>query len=108
MTIDLTQIILAVITFIFGLLVRYVIPNLKAKTSADQMEMIRLAVRTVVYGVEQLYRSAPGQEKKKMVIEELARQGYILDVNNVEKTVDMLIEETVKQLNIDQKEHING
>lgn len=108
MTIDLTRIILAVITLIFGLLARYVIPNLKAKTSAQQMEIIRLAVRTVVYGVEQLYRSTPGQEKKKMVIEELARQGYILDVDNIEKTMDMLIEEAVKELNIEQKEHING
>lgn len=106
MTIDLTQIILAVITLIFGLLMRYVIPNLKAKTTADQMAMIRAAVKTVVYGVEQLYKSKPGQEKKKIVIEELARQGYIVDVSNVEDTVSYLIEEAVKELNLDQGEHI--
>lgn len=107
MTIDLTQIILAIITLIFGLLMRYVIPNLKAKTSAEQMEIIRVAVKTVVYGIEQLYQSTPGQEKKKLVIEELARQGYILDVDNVEKTMDILIEQMVKELNIEQKAHLN-
>lgn len=106
MTIDLTQIILAVITLIFGLLMRYVIPNLKAKTTADQMAMVRAAVKTVVYGVEQLYKSKPGKEKKKLVIEELAKQGYVIDSENVEDTISYLIEEAVKELNLDQGEHI--
>lgn len=105
MTIDLTQIILAVITLIFGVLMRYVIPNIKSKTTADQMELIRAAVKTAVYGIEQLYKSKPGQEKKKMVIEELAKQGYIVDINNVEDKMNLLIEEIVKELNIEQKEH---
>ena len=105
MTIDLTQIILAVITLIFGVLMRYVIPNIKSKTTADQMEIIRAAVKTVVYGVEQMYKSKPGQEKKKIVIEELAKQGYIIDIDNVEDKMNYLIEEIVKELNIEQKEH---
>lgn len=106
MTIDLTQIILAILTFIFALLMRYVIPNIKSKTSADQMEMIRAVVKTVVYGVEQLYKSKPGQEKKQMVIEELHKQGYIIDMNNVEDTMNFLIESVVKELNIEQNEHV--
>ena len=105
MTIDLTQIILAVITLIFGVLMRYVIPNVKSKTTADQMEIIRAAVKTVVYGVEQMYKSKPGQEKKKIVIEELAKQGYIIDIDNVEDKMNYLIEEIVKELNIEQNEH---
>lgn len=106
MTIDLTQIILAVITLVFGLLTRYIIPNIKGKTTANQMELIRVAVKTVVYGVEQLYKSKPGQEKKRLVIEELARQGYIMDVEHVEEQMEYLIESIVKELNIEQKEHI--
>lgn len=106
MTIDLTQIILAILTFIFGLLMRYVIPNIKSKTTADQMELLRGAVKTIVYGVEQLYKSKPGQAKKQMVIEELFKQGYILDMNNVEEQINYLIEATVKELNIEQKEHV--
>ena len=108
MEINLTQIILAVITLIFGLLTRYVIPNIKARTTADQMDMIRVAVQTVVYGVEQLYKSKPGQEKKQMVIEELYKQGYIVDINNVEDTMNYLIESIVKQLNLDQLEHMEA
>ena len=107
MTIDLTQIILAVITLLFGVLMRYVIPNIKAKTSANQMEIIRAAVKSAVYAVEQLYKSKPGQEKKQMVIEFLKEQGYILDDTQIEDNINYLIEEIVKELNIEQKEHSN-
>lgn len=105
MTIDLTQIILAVITLLFGILMRYVIPNIKAKTSANQMEIIRAAIKSAVYAVEQLYKSKPGQEKKQMVIEFLKEQGYILDDIQIENNINYLIEEIVKELNIEQKEH---
>ena len=105
MTIDLTQIILAVITLLFGLLMRYVIPNVKAKTTAGQMELIRAAVKTAVYAVEQLYKSKPGQEKKQLVIDFLKEQGYIVDDEEVETSISFMIEEIVKELNIEQKEH---
>lgn len=104
--INLTQIILAVITLIFGILMRYVIPNIKAKTTADQLELIRAAVKTAVYAVEQLYKSKPGQEKKQLVIDWLKEQGYDLDDKEIESTINMLIESLVKELNIEQKEHI--
>lgn len=101
-TIDLTPIILSVITIIFGLLSKYVIPNIKAKTTANQREVIQAAVKTAVYGIEQLYKSTPGQEKKKKVIEELYKQGYILDMDNIEESMDLMIERFVKELNIEQ------
>ena len=106
MTIDLTQIILAVITLIFGLLMRYVIPSIKQKTTADQLELIRAAVKTAVYAVEQLYKSKPGHEKKQLVIQFLKENGYLIDDKQVESEVDYLIEQFVKELNLEQKEHI--
>lgn len=106
MTIDLTQIILAVITLLFGVLMRYVIPNIKAKTNANQMELIRAAVKSAVYAVEQLYKSTPGQEKKQLVLKFLKEQGYIMDDVQVEDKINYLIEEAVKALNIEQNEHV--
>jgi len=41
-----------------------------------------------------------------MVIEELTKLGYIIDIENVESTISMLIEAAVKELNIDQQEHV--
>lgn len=106
MTIDLTQIILAVITLLFSVLMRYVIPNIKAKTNANQMELIRAAVKSAVYAVEQLYKSKPGQEKKQLVLKFLKEQGYIMDDAQVEDKINYLIEEAVKALNIEQNEHV--
>ena len=105
MTIDLTQIILAIITLLFGLLMRYVIPNIKSKTDTNQLALIRAAVKTAVYAVEQLYKSKPGQEKKQLVLEYLKTNGFEFDDKEVETTLSYLIEEAVKALNIEQNEH---
>lgn len=107
MEINLTQIILAVITLIFGLLMRYVVPELKSRLTTNQMELVRWAVKSAVYGVEQLYKSKPGQEKKKLVIDELHKQGFIVDVDNVEDKMSYLIESFVKELNIEQQAHLD-
>lgn len=106
MQIDLTQIVLAIIALIGGLLTRYIIPNIKANTNANKLKLISAAVKSAVYAVEQMYKSTPGQEKKQKVIEVLAKQGYIIDVNNVEEKMDLLIESFVKELNIEQNEHV--
>lgn len=106
MQIDLTQIIIAIFTLLFGLLVKYVIPNIKSKTDANKMEIIRAAVKSGVYAVEQLYKSRPGQEKKQMVIQFLKENGYLIDDKQVESEVDYLIEQFVKELNLEQKEHV--
>lgn len=101
-TIDLTQILIAILTLLFGLLTRYVIPAIKDKTSADQMELLRVAVKTAVYAAEQLYGSNAGQAKLQYVINLLAEQGYIVDKDNVENTTRALIEAFVKELNMEQ------
>lgn len=106
MTIDLTQIILAVITLLFGILMKYVIPNVKSKTDANQLELIRAAVKTAVYAVEQLYKSKPGQEKKALVIQYLKNNGFEFNDKEVETTLSYLIEEAVKALNLEQNEHV--
>lgn len=106
MTIDLTQIILAVITLLFGLLMRYVIPNIKSKTDENQMALIRAAVKTAVYAVEQMYKSKPGQEKKELVLKYLKDNGFEFDDKQVETTLSYLIECAVKELNLEQQEHV--
>ena len=105
MTIDLTQIILAIITLLFGLLMRYVIPSIKAKTNENQLALIRAAVKTAVYAVEQLYKSKPGQEKKELVLQYLRDNGFQFDDKEVETTISYLIECVVKELNLEQNEH---
>ena len=57
MTIDLTQIILAVITLIGGLVARYVIPWIKGKLDERQYDVFNGLVRVGVYAAEMLYNS---------------------------------------------------
>ena len=102
MQIDLTQVLIAIITMIFGQIARYVIPAIKEKATANQMELLRIAVKTAVYAAEQLDTSAEGTAKKAYVIELLAKEGYILDIDHVSATIDALIEAMVKELHIEQ------
>lgn len=102
MTIDLTQIILAVITLIFGLLMRYVIPATKEKLNKDQLELLQIAVKTGVYAAEQLYNSDQGKEKRQYVIDYLKKNGYIVDPEKIEDPVRAMIEAAVKELRIEQ------
>ena len=45
------------------------------------------------------------QEKKQIVLQFLKEQGFILDDKQVEDSISYLVEEAVKQLNIEQNEH---
>lgn len=100
--IDLTQIILAVITLLFGLLMKYIIPQAKSKMSSDQMELLRIAVKTAVYAAEQLYTSDQGQKKLDYVIDLLYQQGFIVDKDQIADTTRAQIEAMVKELKIEQ------
>jgi len=102
MQIDLTQIILAVITLIFGLLMRYVIPSAKKNLDKNQMELLQVAVKSAVYAAEMLYKSDQGQEKKAYVVELLRQQGYIVDPTKIEDSMNAMIEAFVKELKIEQ------
>ena len=100
--IDLTQIILAVITLLFGLLMKYIIPQAKSKMSSDQYELFKAAVKTAVYAAEQLYGSKQGQRKLQYVIDLLFKEGYIIDKEKVEDSTRALIEAMVKELELEQ------
>ena len=98
MTIDLTQIILAVITLIFALITRYVIPWIKEKLNSKQYDMFCMMVRTGVYAAEQIFTSGQWKEKKQYVVDLLKENGYTVDTT----AVDALIEATVRELRIEQ------
>lgn len=104
MSIDLTQIILAIITLIGGLIARYVIPWIKSKLDDRQLDLLNSAVRIGVFAAEQLFNSDQGKEKKAYVVDLLKKSGY--EVDSV--AVDALIEATVKELRIEMGQRIEG
>lgn len=98
MTIDLTQIILAVIALISAVLTGFVIPWLKNKLSDHQYEALAKLVKIGVYAAEQLFTSDMWKEKKAYVVDLLSENGYTIDTT----AVDALIEATVRELRIEQ------
>ena len=98
MTIDLTQIILAIITLIGAIIARYVIPWIKNKLTDHQYDALTMLVRVGVYAAEQLFTSEQWKEKKQYVVSLLEENGYTVDTT----AVDALIEATVRELRIEQ------
>lgn len=100
MQIDLTQIILAIITLIGGLIARYVIPWLRGRLNDRKMELLIELVNIGVYAAEQLFNSEQGKEKKQYVIDLLKEHGYEIDEENIAMSLNALIESAVKELKI--------
>lgn len=100
MQIDLTQIIVAVITLIFGLIAKYAIPYLKEKYSTEQLEKMKLWAKVAVEAAEMLYvGSGRGEEKKKYVLDFLQSKGFSVDF----ETIENLLESAVLELKKDEK-----
>ena len=102
MTIDLTQIILAILTLAGTIITRYLIPWLKSKTSERQFEALKILARTGVYAAEQIFSTEQWKEKKQYVLDLLEQNGYDIDSNSI----DALIEAMVRELRIEQGQAI--
>ena len=98
MTIDLTQIILAVIALLSAIITGFVIPWLRNKLTDHQYDTLATLVRVGVFAAEQLFTSEEWKEKKQYVVDLLEENGYKVDVT----AVDALIEATVRELRIEQ------
>lgn len=99
MNIDLTQIIVAVITLIFGLVAKYAIPYLKEKYSTEQLEKMKLWAKVAVEAAEMIYTgSGRGEEKKKYVLDFLNSKGFSVDM----ETLENLLESAVLELKQEQ------
>lgn len=98
MTIDLTQIILAIITLIGAIITRYLIPWIKDKLTDNQYDVLKGLVRVGVFAAEQIFTTEQWKEKKQYVVDLLKENGYTVDTT----AVDALIEATVRELRIEQ------
>ena len=96
-TIDLTQIIMAVISLIGAIIARYLIPLIKGKLNDRQSEKLNGMIRVAVFAAEQIFDSSEGKAKKEYVQKLLAENGWDVDL----ALVDAAIEATVKELKIE-------
>ena len=93
--VDLTQIVVAVLSLMLSLVSAFLIPYIKAKVTAEHFATIKLWVKVAVQAAEMLYvGSGRGEEKKKYVVEFLNSKGFTLNM----KEIDNLIEAAVLEL----------
>ena len=105
MTIDLTQIILAIITLISAIITGFIIPWLKSKidinhgtVTENQAYMIKLIINTAVKAAEQLYNSDEGKENKAYVVELLKSQGIDVDLPSIDAAIEAAVLELHRQI----------
>ena len=98
--VDLTQIIVAVLTLVISLITAFLIPYLKTKVSAEKLDTIKFWVNIAVEAAEMIYvGTGRGQEKKDYVVRFLNSKGFTLNVTEIEN----LIEAAVMELKLEQK-----
>ena len=92
---DITKIVMALLSLIFAFITYFVIPLIRSKTSSETFAQIQFWTTIAVEAAEQIYNQpGMGQEKKAYVIEFLNSRGYKLD----EDALDKLIEAAVLEL----------
>lgn len=93
-TIDLTQIVVALIGLLSALITYRLIPWLKANTTEKQRVLIKAAIQTAVYAAEQMYGAGEGDKKFDYAINWLREQGYDVSKAEIEAAVYELINDT--------------
>lgn len=101
--VDLTQIIVAVLTLVISLITAFLVPYLKTKVSAEKLDTIKFWVNIAVEAAEMIYvGTGRGQEKKDYVVQFLNSKGFTLNVSEIEN----LIEAAVMELKLEQKKEV--
>ncbi|NLG57592.1 MAG: holin [Clostridiales bacterium] len=85
--IDLTPIFQAIIALLSGLITYKLIPWIKARTTAQQQDMLRAATSVAVYAAEQIYGAGHGKDKLLYVKGRLADKGFDIDIDEIEAAV---------------------
>ena len=102
MNIDITKIVVALIGLLSAAITGFLIPWIRSKTSINNsqieentMWILQTVVTVAVQAAEQMYNSDQGKEKKAYVIQVLADQGYIADIEQIDEAINSLIESVV-------------
>ena len=99
-TIDVTDIVTALLGLLASIVTAYLAPWLKAKLGAARYENARSVTNTLVNAAEQIFKGAGrGQEKLDYVKKELNKRGITYDEAKLEAAVfklrDVIFSETI-------------
>jgi len=85
---NITPIINAVIALIAALISAFVIPWIKKKAAACDLEQMQAWTKIAVAAAEQLYTALQGDVKKQYVMKYLAEKGYNVNDEDIENAIE--------------------
>ena len=91
MTIDLTQIVVALLGLLSAIITYRLVPYIKTHTTEKQQAILRAAIETAVYAAEQVYGAGNGKKKFDYAMAWLNSQGYNVGKAEVEAAVYELL-----------------
>ena len=89
--IDLTNLIEAVLGILFLIAMKYLLPWLKARMTAEQEASFALIVEIAVMAAEKIYGAQHGEDKLKYVEEYLEARGIYIDTTRIRAYVNSAI-----------------
>lgn len=93
-TIDLTPLVEILISLLALVITTYLIPWIKARTTAAQQEYIRTAAHVAVYAAEKFWGAGHGEQKLEYAEKVLKEDyGITLNLNKLEAVIDAAIKE---------------
>jgi hypothetical protein len=105
MTIDLTEIIVAVITLLVMVFVRYAIPGMKASMTTEQQTQLHYWLTVAVQAAEEAGRMGilpTGKAKFEYAKKLLADKGYTFDEVEVTALINSTVWEVINQFKDDE------
>lgn len=88
---DITPIIQAVVALAAALITAFVIPWLKNKVGAQNMDLFLAWVDIAVAAAEQLYDTVDGEKKKAYVVNFLAQKGFKVDIEELDNAIEAAV-----------------
>ena len=85
--IDLTPLFQALLAFLASLITYKLIPWINARTTIQQQEKLRAAVKVAVFAAEQMFGAGNGKEKLMYAKGRLAEKGFKIDIDEIEAAV---------------------
>ena len=92
MTIDITEIVVAVIGLLSAVVTAFVVPYIKSKTTINQQINIETFARAAVLAAQQIYGIEENQKKKEYAVqyitEQLKKHGITLDADAISTVIE--------------------
>lgn len=105
MTIDMNQIVEALISLIAAVFTCVVIPLIRSKVTTAQFEKIKMYVGIAVKAAEQIYvGNGRGTEKKQYVVEYLEKLGLKVDAETLDKLIEAAVFDLPKYFVLEETE----